>query len=607
MTGHVKSISSARTNADLIVHLRSLGYLRDTDRVLDPTYGKGAFWTTWRPKLLTWHDLRLDGQDFRALPYDDRVFDSCTFDPPYKLCLDDETEVLTRRGWLTCDEVVVDDLVWALDHDSGTAGWRHVTAVNIYASEATDVAVCSGKNLDFVATLDHRWPVICDRGRRVWRTTSTIRSGDRIVHAAPRRWASSSPVIDDALVELVAWYWTEGTLDHPSTYGHITQSHAVNAENCASIEQAFRALFGPPTDAFPRVGRGPTSDHWRVRDEERNRRFVFSASIGATLERHAPAKVPTVEFLESLTAGQLDRFIEVSLLADGSSSGRLAQVSKERAEAFALACIFAGRAVTAISDRGDGNGWPVHVKRRTMSKPRRPGIRIERRTVRVWCPTVEADASWLARRAGRIYFTGNSGRPSGQPVDSNYGITSYASVEDRHDLIRAGITECARVTARHLMVKCQDQVNAGSVRWQTREFADHAEGCGFRLVDMLFLVGGRQQPPRHRRCTVCAPGEPYRSCVECGGTGRVPSAQQHAARNYSTMLVLERLRPRRRPDVPRLVQCPHCAGHGRLCPTHRVGGCAMCDPVSYQVCPTCNEGVLTEARAIAYLRGGTGA
>ena len=70
-----------------------------------------------------------------------------------------------------------------------------------------------------------------------------------------------------------------------------------------------------------------------------------------------------------------------------------------------------------------------------------------------------------------------------------------------------------------LLIKCQDQVVSGAVRWQTRIFADHAEAQGFQLVDALHVQGSRPQPDGRR--------------------------QVHARRDYSTLLVLERHRTRR--------------------------------------------------------------
>lgn len=72
-----------RTNADLIVDCVELGYLHDEWRTLDPTYGRGRWWTRWRPADLVAHDLGLDAVDFRDLPEADASFDAVAFDPPY--------------------------------------------------------------------------------------------------------------------------------------------------------------------------------------------------------------------------------------------------------------------------------------------------------------------------------------------------------------------------------------------------------------------------------------------------------------------------------------------------------------------------------------------
>jgi hypothetical protein len=98
--------------------------------------------------------------------------------------------------------------------------------------------------------------------------------------------------------------------------------------------------------------------------------------------------------------------------------------------------------------------------------------------------------------------------------DKGYGVHTASTWQDRHDLIFRGITECARVADRMLLIKCQDQVVSGKKRWQTRLFADAAETEGFTLVDQLHVGGYRAQPPGRR--------------------------QVHARQDYSTLLILER-------------------------------------------------------------------
>lgn len=69
------------TNADLIAAIAPL-YIRG--RVLDVTWGRGMWWTKYRPEHLTAHDRdTLDGVDFRNLPHPPASFDTVCFDPPY--------------------------------------------------------------------------------------------------------------------------------------------------------------------------------------------------------------------------------------------------------------------------------------------------------------------------------------------------------------------------------------------------------------------------------------------------------------------------------------------------------------------------------------------
>jgi SAM-dependent methyltransferase len=89
-----------------------------------------------------------------------------------------------------------------------------------------------------------------------------------------------------------------------------------------------------------------------------------------------------------------------------------------------------------------------------------------------------------------------------------YGVHRYAGWQARHQLIRDGITDCARVLrpGGRLLVKCQDQVCSGHVRWQTDEFTRHAESLGLVKIDRLDRLGHRPQPGGRRQ--VHAHGRP---------------------------------------------------------------------------------------------------
>lgn len=99
-------------------------------------------------------------------------------------------------------------------------------------------------------------------------------------------------------------------------------------------------------------------------------------------------------------------------------------------------------------------------------------------------------------------------------LDQRYGVHRYTRWQDRMDLIRAGLDECARVLGEgYLLVKCQDQVCSGKVRWQTDEVTNHLARLGLGKVDRFDFPSYRPQPNGRR--------------------------QVHARRNTSSLLVFQ--------------------------------------------------------------------
>jgi hypothetical protein len=103
------------------------------------------------------------------------------------------------------------------------------------------------------------------------------------------------------------------------------------------------------------------------------------------------------------------------------------------------------------------------------------------------------------------------GTPSSEKMDKAYGTEEYRSRIEILSLLVGGIAEAARLSNKWVLVKCQDQVSSGEVRWQTQTAVDTARALGMRLFDSFMLPGGRPQP---------------------AGT-----QQKHARRNYSSLLV----------------------------------------------------------------------
>lgn len=109
-----------------------------------------------------------------------------------------------------------------------------------------------------------------------------------------------------------------------------------------------------------------------------------------------------------------------------------------------------------------------------------------------------------------------SGRRDRGEFDQRFGLCEYRSNDEILADIVAGAIECYRVARRYLLVKCQDQVNGGRVRWQTDLISRAIEQGGGRKVDRFDFI---QKTVR---------GQP---------SGR---RQLNARRNYSTLLIFEK-------------------------------------------------------------------
>lgn len=119
-----------------------------------------------------------------------------------------------------------------------------------------------------------------------------------------------------------------------------------------------------------------------------------------------------------------------------------------------------------------------------------------------------------------------NGTPAMGAMDERYGTGRRTTRDEVLGDIIAGALEGLRVTRRYLLVKCQDQVEGGRVRWQTDIVTEALTGPRApespaptaRKVDRFDLVTHPRAQPAGRR-------------------------QLTARRNHSTLLVFEKGRP----------------------------------------------------------------
>jgi hypothetical protein len=332
----------------------------------------------------------------------------------------DENEILSRRGWLTADELTTDDQVLALDPESDELVWTDVQEIKIFDWDGP-VHDWHSERFHATSTPDHRWLFETGRGNREFRTsekidTITSGGGARLIVAGgtPTHFPSERKYIDE-FVELIGWVVTEGALSDRNDSFTVTQSPTHNPEFCARIER-LAAFYRERGFTIPRTDMPDRSTSW-----------YFPVAIGHEVRAVLGVnKGIHPEFLTSLTFAQAKLLYETMMDGDGDTrrveGETLWQNNWEVMDSFQMLAMMLGKRSNARMTKRDFNRYdePKNNGRVNVYQNRTHNLADLKRTQRrykgrVWCPTT-GTGTWVTRRkevmqdgsgSKVIYLTGN--------------------------------------------------------------------------------------------------------------------------------------------------------------------------------------------------------
>ena len=364
-------------------------------------------------------------------------------------CADEETEILTRSGYKHYSDLEEDEEVLTLNMSSGLAEWQAPTKINIFPVVNHEMlSVEMGGRHSSLTTMNHRWPVSSrvrrSDGSRGYsdiriRTSGELTTEDRFIRSAPVIGLPEVAKLVDSLVELVAWFVTEGHIHARTSVVTIVQSHAVNPTKVDSIRAALTALIGPAVEVFdrtgPRADQQPAWREWVSESKPDITVFRLNSAAGRLLIAQAPDKVASMDFIQSLTRSQLQLFLDTCIAADGhirkDGYRSFVQKSMERTVPIQIAATLLG--IPTSIQEGSGACHVLSLcEREKFVQPlgqSRKNAESVRYTGTVWCPTTP-NGTWFARRRGSTYFTGNSfgiSLPLGRSDGSSYAATELAT------------------------------------------------------------------------------------------------------------------------------------------------------------------------------------
>lgn len=376
-------------------------------------------------------------------------------------CVDTETEVLTKRGWLRYGDLREGDTVAGYDLAAGLAEWTPCRGVSAYDYDGDLVSVEKGR-LSMRLTPNHRCVVARTDGNDKHRGPPEIVRADALNRrcAVPRsaEWKDDGGTegIGEVLAAVCGWVASEGYYT-PEGYVHLTQSLTVNAEKVRAIDDLLAGLpniaydlgamniyrSGPKWRARSKIGGVDRGASFQTLEEAqawvRGVRDARGLDGLQRVERRADYKGrEVIDVVWRLPRGVAQRIRE--LMPDKHLTQQLANLPASEARALLEAFIegdghrhVRGAAITIFQKHRPSLDWlqviAVRLGYRTSIKPARNGyvlhldpsqhfltlrshnpagaIRREHYRGVVWCP-MTGTGTFIARRNGSVFITGNS-------------------------------------------------------------------------------------------------------------------------------------------------------------------------------------------------------
>lgn len=330
---------------------------------------------------------------------------------PLKSCVPLDTKILTKRGWLSHDEVRVGDETPGLD-SVGRTVWTKITKVHHPGVEK--VYRVGHKSWSFRATADHDW-LVGERAplRKGYREPTKRETqdllGDRCVYVAGQLEDEGSLSLTDDEVRIIAWVQSDGYLKISPFSGTTSQGGDGRRRGVlASIQQAKPEYVEEIKQLLKEVPHGvdtrpgvnyETAYNFRIKSQHARLLWAKADLMDGGIEN----------FILRLPPHQREIWLEVFCKAEGHRDSRgtwlITQRRGEKADAINLCASLCGYRTSVVTHTKGANC--VRIR---LNKVQHVGMQTakieELGQEEVWCVTTEL-GSWTARQGDTITVTGN--------------------------------------------------------------------------------------------------------------------------------------------------------------------------------------------------------
>jgi hypothetical protein len=351
----------------------------------------------------------------------------------HEQCVPLTAEILTRRGWLTYDQIRAGDETIGFNPVSGRSEWTTVEQTHVY--EDAPLVRLTNKTWAATCTPQHRWVAkhwyqnpsrVADEFVEAGRITSR-----HALRVAAEADTGGGPAISEREAELLGWVLGDGSVAYPkrrptdSGTSPSIRLYQAKPEHVAAIDELIEGLM------FNRMVRVMNKPDGRPGLPLVTWQFTFGYSA-ELLKRSGYDHKNPVPFVLSLSPEQREAFMRGVFSAEGSYAGTgegfaergyhgyprtkvYAQNDGPQQDAITLGVYLSGHrpGISELDHRGRKIGrWTVSTTGAVIreTKPSIGGESVKREDAGrgpAWCPTTGL-GSWTMRQGRQVMLTGNS-------------------------------------------------------------------------------------------------------------------------------------------------------------------------------------------------------
>lgn len=333
----------------------------------------------------------------------------------YRGCVDEQTEVLTKKGWKKHNEVKIGDSLYSYNLDTKSLEEDSIIDLTVFDTEE-DVVRLESNSIDALITQDHRCVVINRNGKAKIQRAHELKSGSNnyIPIASKGLEKKESSFSNNAYVRVLGWIITEGSYwncRNKSTFvrkdGTINDKvyetprvSIIQKNHCTKLEKDLFEAGITYTKVLRKCG---------------TYAYKLNSKHSKDVVELLPNKELTIDFINSLNTQQMNELIDVMVSADGhtTKSGFRTFIQKSHitSDAFQYLCTLTGLNTTKYTRPPRENCYSnneinsISIKKSTYAIKYKKTI--EKYKGIMWCPTTR-NSTIIVRRNGKIHITGQT-------------------------------------------------------------------------------------------------------------------------------------------------------------------------------------------------------